>query len=123
MPSHDAWRRSHHQTGLKDSLLEGRRRLFPPRLRLVLIGAASLAVSGCATQQQYVRSVTYEYTDQSRSAAERNAHQDIWDDCYFSGAQYPWLLGRPKIVSEDGATGRRFRATQSFYCVGTRGEA
>jgi len=43
------------------------------------------------------------------------------DACYLSGAQYAEQVGPPRIVSETAATGGQFRATQSFYCVGTQG--
>lgn len=108
------------RAGLRDVFL--RAKPIPTGMIHALIAGASLAVSGCATQQ-YVRSVTYEYTDRTRLAAEQGARQDIQDACYFSGAQYPWLVGPPRIVSEGGTTGKSFRATQSFYCIGTRGES
>lgn len=85
-----------------------------------LIAAAALAISGCSTEE-YVRTYTYEYTSEHRLGAERRASQDINDACYFSGTQYPELVGPPQIVREGGADGEYFRVTQSFYCVGTRG--
>lgn len=97
-------------------------RRWPFRLVHALIAAATLAVTGCATEAD-LRSVTYQYTDRTRLGAEQRAHQEIWDDCYFAGAQYPWLVGKPQVTSEDGATGRYFQVTQTFYCVGDRGEA
>jgi hypothetical protein len=86
----------------------------------VLIAAASVAVSGCVAHE-YLRSYTYEFTDQRRLAAERRASQDMQDSCYFSGFQYFKPEGPPQIVSVGGAAGAHFQATQSFYCVGTSG--
>jgi len=112
---------SRHKAGLKVFFLKAGRWLRRPGPMHAWIAVSSLAVSGCVTQE-YVRSFTYEYTDQqNRLAAERRAIQDIHDACYFSGAQYPELVGPPQIVSEDGSTGKQFRVTQSFYCVGTIG--
>lgn len=78
---------------------------------------------GCAAAQDYqgyrVFSVTYEYTDQNRTAREQRAFRSAQDECYFAGNTYAMKAGPPQIVS-DGGTG--FRATQSFYCIGMRGE-
>ena len=120
MQSRAARRSSRPHTGPKDFVLKVDPRLVPPRLMHALAAAASLAVSGCVTQDD-TRSYTYEYTDRSRLAAERRATQDMQDSCYFSGALYFKPVGPPQIVSEGEATDRHFRATQSFYCVGTQG--
>lgn len=107
-------------TGLKDVFPKSRRRPHPPWARRILMAAASLTTVGCATQE-YIRTYTYDYTEHHRLGAERRASQEINDACYFSGAQYPELVGPPQIVSEGEGAGKRFQATQSFYCVGTRG--
>jgi len=95
-------------------------RLPAPRPMHALIAAAALALGGCA-DHAYLRSLTYEYTDQHRRGAEWRATLDMQDSCYLSGYQYAHPEGPPQIVSEDGPAGRQFRATQSFSCVGTVG--
>jgi hypothetical protein len=95
-------------------------RLLPSRPIRALIVAASLAVCGCANHG-YLRSLTYEYTDQRRLAAERRATQDMQDSCYFSGFQYFRPEGPPQVVSVSGPAGPQFQATQTFSCVGTNG--
>lgn len=90
------------------------------RFRPAVIAAAALALCGCAIQDD-VRSITYDYTDRGRLAAERRVSQDMQDSCYLSGAQYAELVGPPQIVSKAGPAGEEFQATQSFYCVGTQG--
>ena len=100
----------------------GPSRVRTSRWVLTLIGVLSLAASGSTAQdfQGYtVRSVTYEFTEQNRTARERGARRDAQDQCYFAGDTYAQPAGPPRVVNEgDG----HFRATLSFYCVGMRGE-
>lgn len=90
--------------------------LYP--MRLVLLAVVSMLIAGCADQGYKVKSVTYEYTDQTRLADEWRAMLTAQDDCYFSGSEYAQLSGPPRVIRDGG----HFRATQSFYCVGIRGE-
>jgi len=91
-------------------------------MALALIGALPLLAS-CSAAQDYrgyeVHTVIYEYTDPNREGRERLALQQAQDECYLSGDMYAQPAGPPKIVSEGGGN---FRATQSFYCIGIRGE-
>jgi hypothetical protein len=98
------------------------RLLFPSPMILVVVAAVPLAVFGCASQGYRVQNVIYEYTDQDRLAAERHALQEAQDECYFAGDVYAQLVGPPQIVGVGGPAGTHFRATQSFYCIGMRGE-
>jgi hypothetical protein len=111
MLAYDASQDSHIQAGVKK---------LAPRLTHALVAAVSLAVCGCA-DHDYIRSLTYDYTDPHRLGAERRATQDMQDSCYFSGYQYARLEGPPQVVSDSGATGRHVQVTQSFSCVGTVG--
>jgi hypothetical protein len=111
MQFHDPRPSAHRQTGLTDGLV---------RATHALIGAASLALCGCVAHD-YIRTLTYDYTDPHQLAAERRADRLMQDSCYFSGYQYFKTAGPPQIVSEDGTAGRHVQATQSFYCVGTVG--
>lgn len=95
-------------------------RLPLPRPMHGLIAAGSLLLSGCAGHED-LRSVTYDYDDGRRLAAERRATQEMQDSCYFSGYQYAETEGPPQVVSVSGPSGPQFRATQAFYCVGTVG--
>ena len=106
----------------RERFLTATHRLFPPRMVRASIAAVSLVVFGCADQGYDMRSVTYEYIGQDRLAAERHALQEAQDECYFGGSTYAQLVGPPQIVRVDGTTGEHFRATQSFYCIGSRGE-
>jgi hypothetical protein len=110
----------------KDSFLPPTRWLFPPRMVLGLIGAVSLVLSGCAfgdaNQGYMVVSVTYEYTDQNRSAIEWHAFLTAQDQCYFAGYEYAQAEGPPQIVSDGGMTNEPFRSTRSFYCIGLRAD-
>ncbi len=95
--------------------------LLAPRPMRALIAAAAFAVCGCA-DHEYLRSLTYEYTDQQhRRGAEWRATLDMQDSCYFSGYQYAKPEGPPQIVNVSGPTGAHYQATQSFSCVGTVG--
>jgi hypothetical protein len=85
-----------------------------------LIAAASMAVCGCS-DHEYIRTLTYDYSDPHRLAAERRASQDMQDSCYFSGYQYFRPEGPPQIVNVVGPPGAHVQATQSFSCVGTVG--
>jgi hypothetical protein len=98
---------------------------FFRRVTHAFIAAASLAVSGCADQGYSgyaVLTVTYLYTDQDRVAREQSALREAQDRCYFGGETYAQLAGPPQVVPEGGTMAGQFRATQSFYCVGMRGE-
>lgn len=108
--------------GLKEFSLTAARRPFPSPMVHASIAAISLVVFGCAGQGYKMRSVTYEYTDETRLAAERQASQAAQDECYFAGDVYAQLAGPPQIVRDSGTAGEHFRATQFFYCVGARGE-
>lgn len=79
-----------------------------------------MAACGCADHGD-VRSLTYDYANGRRLAAERRATQDMQDSCYFSGYQYAEADGPPQVVSVGGTTGEQFQATQAFHCVGTVG--
>jgi hypothetical protein len=103
------------------------RRFLPRPIVHVLIAAIALAVSSCADQEadrgHKLRSITYQFTDQTREARERDALQAAQDECYLAGDTYAQLDGPPQITtSNDGTAGKQYQAIQSFYCVGMRGE-
>jgi hypothetical protein len=94
--------------------------MFPRRMAYTLMAAVSLAVSACADQGYQVFSVSYEFTDRDRTAGAQRALQSAQDQCYLGGSQYAMAVGPPQIVSDP--TSGHFRATQSFRCIGMRGE-
>lgn len=120
MQSGHASRKSNLHPRRKAVIANARDRLPRRRPTLALVAAASLAVCGCAIQED-LRSVSYEYTPQRRLAAERRVDQEMQDSCYLSGAQRFEEAGPPKVLAEQGPAGPQYRATQSFYCVGTQG--
>lgn len=84
--------------------------------------ALSLALAGCATGSagDHIVSVTYQYNDHNRSAADEHALLTAQSDCYLAGFEYALPAGPPNIVGDGGIMSEPPQVTVSFNCIGLR---
>ena len=84
----------------------------------LLAAALSFTLAGCTIGSGAVHlvSVTYQYGDQNRSAADEHALLTAQSDCYLDGFEYAQPVSSPNIVSGSEPS----EVTKTFRCIGLR---